>query len=655
MAVAIFGLVVFAGWVLGIPGLTTLYVPGPTVKTNAAIALTAGGVANLLLMGARGRSVWIYAGWALAALQAIIGGLTLSEHVIGWDLGIDQLIATESEGAYATMSPNRMGPPASIANLLLGVALLLTHRTSRWARTVSAALPVATCVLAFLPLTGYAYGVTQLFGVARYTGIALSTAVALLLLSLAVIGAHPQRGLAALICRRDEVGTLARGMLPVAVLLPLGMGWLLSQSLRIGAIEGTFAVSVMSLVLITGLAALIWRTGNQLASSLDARLTTERALSESERSLRESDRQKTEFLATLSHELRNPLAPIRFALELLDSPPPGSVRARQTIARQVHHLTRLIDDLLDLTRITRNKLELHLATVEVSVVLNDAVDAVRGELLAAHHTLDLQLPSEPVWMNVDPDRVVQIITNLLNNAVRYTDSGGTITVGALVSETHVEMFVRDTGAGITAEDLGRVFDRFVQVGSSRHGGLGIGLALVQGLAELQGGSVEARSDGLGKGAEFRVRLPRAAAPSEAPRATADPVLSAPLRILVVDDNVDATDMLHAILVSRQHEVVVAHSAEEAMSRTQTFRPQVGLLDIGMPGMSGYELATELRRNPATAEMFLVAITGWGQDEDRRRALASGFDAHMTKPANPDALLGLIATHFPHPDGSERST
>jgi signal transduction histidine kinase/ActR/RegA family two-component response regulator len=628
------------------PALTALGLPGPTVKTNTAVALAAGALANLLLLDRRRRGR-VLAGRVLAALEATIGGLTLSEHVVGWDLGIDQLLATESAGALATASPNRMGPPAATANLLLGLSMLFGSTSRDSLQRIGHGFAAITCVIALLPLVGFAYGVSVLYGIARYTGIALSTAVALCGLALAVLASRPDRGLFGLLGRRDEVGRFARMMLASAVLLPLGLGWLLARALQAQALDGAFAISLMALVLIVGPAALIWRAGIQLATSIDARLATERALSESERSLRESDRQKTEFLATLSHELRNPLAPIRFAVELLDGPADTAQRARLTIRRQVTHLSRLIDDLLDLTRISRNKLELQMRPVELATVVHDAIDAVRGEAERAGHRLDILVPAEPVWLTADPDRVVQILTNLLNNAIRYTDSGGTVTIGAALRGSEVEIFVRDTGVGIDRGDLERVFERFVQVGSGRHGGLGIGLALVRGLVELHGGSVTAHSDGPGKGSEFRITLARAAAPADSsPAGTPDSEAVLPgLRILVADDNVDGADMMGTILVQRGHEVASAHSGEEALRLAATFQPQVAILDIGMPGIDGYELARRLRREPATRDALLVAITGWGQDEDRRRAAAAGFDAHLTKPADPELVLRLLAERF----------
>jgi signal transduction histidine kinase/CheY-like chemotaxis protein len=645
LAVALASVAVLVGWLQDIPGLTSLYLPGPTLKTNAALCLTSIALSNLLLISVdRGRRGWRYLGYVLALVPTVIGALTLSEHLVGWDLGIDQMIAEEAAGALATTSPNRMGPPASTANILLGLALLIGDSASARRRTIAQVLALLTCVIALLPVMGYAYGFSELYDIARFTGIALVTAVALLTLALAIQGGRPDAGLIALVCREDEVGVFARGLLPPAILLPFGIGWVLARMLGTNLVDVPFAISAMALVLMVLLAGVIWRTGTQLLLSLDARAATERALAESERTLREADQQKTEFLATLSHELRNPLAPIRFAVELLDGPPAAAARARQTIGRQVQHLTRLIDDLLDLTRINRNKLELHVRSSDVRQLVNDAVDGVSDEINRARHRLEIELPQQPVWLHVDPDRVVQMLVNLLTNATRYSEPGGLVRISAAVDSSQVTISVCDEGYGIDAKDLERVFERFVQVGNSRHGGLGIGLALVRALAELHGGIVEARSEGAGRGSEFRLTLPRAGAPSRSVRDAENRVV-APCRILVVDDNRDAADMLNNLLTANGHWVQVAYDGEAALREAAAFQPQIGLLDIGMPGMDGYELAARLRRDARLAGLFLVAITGWGQEEDRRRALAAGFDAHLTKPADPDEIEALLLGRF----------
>ncbi|MGE0705628.1 MAG: ATP-binding protein [Vicinamibacterales bacterium] len=644
LLIAAAGFGVLAGWFLNIPPLTSLFLPGPTVKTNTGLSFACAAIANLLLISsfAAHRPVRL-AGVLFATIPAVIGALTLSQHVVGWDLGIDQLLALEAPGALATASPNRLGPPASTAFLLIGSSLLLGQRSSAYSKSLSQFVASVTSALALLSLMGFAYGFTELYSVAQYTGIALATAIALFILSVSIQAGRPEVGLTALVVREDEVGVFARRLLPAAILMPFVIGWALARVYGTGIIDAQFAISTMALMLIALLVGVIWRTGTQLVLSLDERAQTARALAESARTLRESDQQKTEFLATLSHELRNPLAPIRFAVELLDKPATAA-RARQTIERQVQHLTRLIDDLLDLTRITRDKLELHVRPCELRQLVTDGTDAVRGEVERARHELIIDLPHQPVWLLADPDRVVQMLVNLLTNAIRYSDAGSRIVVGASIDGSSVMMFVRDSGRGLEPADLERVFERFVQVGKTSHGGLGLGLALVKALAELHGGSVDARSEGAGRGAEFRLRLPRATAPAH--DSTAGPVLPiATRRILVVDDNRDAADMLASLLSGSGHEIRVAHDGDEALAIASVFRPQVGFLDIGMPGMDGYELATRLRSDSRLQELFLVAITGWGQEEDRQRALSVGFDAHLTKPADPNRIAALLAERF----------
>jgi signal transduction histidine kinase/CheY-like chemotaxis protein len=640
--VAVAALTSLAGWLADSEGLRTLFAPGPNIKTNTAICLACIGLATLLIASGRTWQRWV--GTVLALVAATAGGLTLSQHLGGWDLGIDQLVAREAPGAIATTSPNRMGPPASAALLLLGVALVLLDRRSRRLQVAGQALALLTSAIVLLPVMGYAYGFEELYSLSLYTGIAMLTSIFLLLLSVAVQSARPDVGLASLVSRDDEVGVFTRRVLSASTLLPFGSGWILSRLYGAGYIDVPVAITTMAIVVIVMQATIVWRSGSRLAQITDARAETAWALSVSEQSLREADQQKTEFLATLSHELRNPLAPIRFALDLLHAPPPVADRARQTIGRQVQHLTRLIDDLLDLTRITRNRLELHPRPSELRPLVGDAVDAVAGEVTRARHELVVDLPSAPVWLQVDPDRVVQLLVNLLTNASRHSDAGGRITVGALVETSTVTIVVRDAGHGIDPADLERVFERFVQVDGSRPGGLGIGLAIVKALAELHGGAVEARSAGRGQGTEMRVRLPRTEAPALRTAIGDLPAVS-PRRILVVDDNRDAADMLCDVLTAQGHRVAVAYDAYQALRIVAEVPPEVGLVDIGMAGMDGYELTRRLRADASLRDLFLVAITGWGQHADRRRALDAGFDAHLTKPADPATLAALLASRF----------
>ncbi len=364
--------------------------------------------------------------------------------------------------------------------------------------------------------------------------------------------------------------------------------------------------------------------------------------------LREADRRKDEFLATLSHELRNPLAPIRNALELLRRAGTDAALRERALAiteRQVQQLVRLTDDLLDVSRITRNKIELRCDRIDLRNVISSALETIAPLSNAAGHTLNLDLPQSPVWVSADLTRLSQAFANILNNAVKFTERGGSISVGALVEGRNAIVTLRDTGIGIDRGALPTIFDMFVQIdqGASRaRSGLGIGLALTKRLVELHDGHIEAHSEGLGMGTTFIVRLPVAA-----PADQQQPVLVAPhttgrCRVLVADDIPDAAEMMRVMIECMGHDVRVAVDGVQAVEIAEQFEPQVALLDIGMPRMDGYEAARHIRAALGD-RVFLVAVTGWGQEEDQRRAYAAGFDRHVTKPAEPAALESLIAS------------
>jgi signal transduction histidine kinase/ActR/RegA family two-component response regulator len=366
--------------------------------------------------------------------------------------------------------------------------------------------------------------------------------------------------------------------------------------------------------------------------------------------LREQDRRKDEFIATLSHELRNPLAPIRSAARIIASSqlkPAQLQQAQLIIERQVTHMALLLDDLLDIARITQGKLQLKRSTIPLVDVVDAAVEAVRPTLDGKNQQLLLCLPSHPVMLDGDSLRLSQVLSNLLMNAVKYSDAGGHIALTVTVQGDRLSLSVKDDGIGIAPESLGGIFAMFSQidgVAGRSDGGLGIGLALVKGIVDLHGGTVEARSAGPGRGSEFIVRLPLAlpdpATANDAAAATS--VAAARRRILVADDNHDAADSLALLLELAGHEVRVAHLGHAAVALAQAFRPHTALLDIGMPDLSGYEVAQQLRREPWATDIQLIALTGWGQDEDRRQALEAGFDHHLVKPVDPDQLAALLA-------------
>ena len=385
------------------------------------------------------------------------------------------------------------------------------------------------------------------------------------------------------------------------------------------------------------------------------------ALKRVEQALREADRRKDEFLATMAHELRNPLAPVRTAVQVLKAKGPADpdlIWAREVIDRQVGQMARLLDDLLDVARITRNKLELRKERVDLATIVASAVETSRPHITAGGHELSLHLPPQPLYLDADPVRLAQVLANLLNNAAKYTERGGHIWLTATVADAteqtpaatspQVVVRVRDNGIGIAAPMLPQLFRMFAQATPAlerAQGGLGIGLALVKGLVEMHGGTVDVRSDGPGLGSEFLVRLPLAAPALavEAPPITA-PALPADSgrKILVADDNRDAADSLAMVLRLQGYEVHTVTDGQEAVNAALTLRPDVVLLDIGMPRLNGHEVARRLRAEPWGRALHLIALTGWGQDEDRRRSHEAGFDAHLVKPVDPAELTRLLA-------------
>jgi PAS domain S-box-containing protein len=381
-----------------------------------------------------------------------------------------------------------------------------------------------------------------------------------------------------------------------------------------------------------------------------ARDITERK--RAEHALKEADRKKDEFLATLAHELRNPLAPIRNALQILkmgDDNPALVREMREMMERQVQQMVRLVDDLFDVSRITQGSLELRRERLNLAAVAALALETSRPFIEAAGHHLSIELPPEPVWVEGDDTRLAQVLANLLNNSAKYTPSPGQI--GLFVERLGDQAFVRvrDNGVGIPAEMLSRVFDMFTQVHSMPTGGqsgLGIGLTLVRKLIDMHGGAVAAHSEGAGKGSEFIIRLPvRAPKTAEAapPPARADaPAEGAVSRkVLVVDDNVDSAESLGKMLRLMGNQVRTAHDGPSALEEAAQFIPDLVLLDIGLPGMDGHEIARRLRLLSGLQEAVLVAQTGWGQDEDRRRSRAAGFNHHLVKPVSPVALQDLL--------------
>jgi signal transduction histidine kinase len=379
----------------------------------------------------------------------------------------------------------------------------------------------------------------------------------------------------------------------------------------------------------------------ELVATVNALLRMRRA----EQALRDADRRKDEFLAMLAHELRNPLSPIRTAVQVLklrDSVDSTVKKALEIVERQVTHMSRLIDDLLDVSRIAQGKVTIRQETCDLSQVVLETANDYRSMLEAQNLTLEMRLPATPILVAGDKIRLSQIIGNLLHNARKFTDPGGTITIEVSTQEDQACFCISDTGIGMDPDTLLHIFEPFSQADRSldrSRGGLGLGLALVQGLMELHGGKVEASSEGLGKGSTFTLCFPLEAI---AESAVADRMSEVPpvptCRVLVIEDNTDAAQSLELLLGVMGHEVATTRTGQEGVERAQTFEPHLILCDIGLPGgMDGFAVAHTLRKIPRLQEVFLVALTGYGQQEDREKALAAGFDVHLTKPVDVMAL------------------
>ena len=383
----------------------------------------------------------------------------------------------------------------------------------------------------------------------------------------------------------------------------------------------------------------------QIRGHLEERVRAENAL-------RVADQRKDEFLATLGHELRNPLAPMQAGLQLLklgNLSDPRCVRSVEVMERLLQHLVRLVDDLLEVSRITRGLVEIRKDTIDLNAVLRTAIETGRPLIEVNNHELTIDLPPQPLCVAGDQVRLEQVFANLLNNASKYTDTGGHISVSAASVDGWAKVSVRDDGIGIPASRLATVFDMFTQVDRSdrrAQGGLGIGLTLVRSLVTMHGGNVEARSDGPNMGSEFIVRLPEVVVPTPPQITDSNGINRFPrCRILIVDDNHDAAETLAMLLTELGGTIDVAHNGPDALRLLETFEPDAMLLDIGMPGMDGYEVSRHVRASSSHKDVLLIALTGWGQLDDRERSKRAGFDHHLVKPPDIDRLRSILAARM----------
>jgi signal transduction histidine kinase/CheY-like chemotaxis protein len=653
------GLTALIGWATGNELLRGGFVAGITMKTNAALCITLMG--GLVMLQAQERFAARAPGKPFArvaaALVLVIGMGTLAQHLLGVNLGIDQLLFEEPGGAMATQSPNRMGPIASSCLAALGAARLLGEFRTSSQKAPFQYFALGVMAITSVPLLGYLFDARALFGIGKYTGIALPTAAALLLLALGLLLAQPDVGLMRRLVANDAGALLLRRLLPAAVVVPvfLMLGRLWGQDL--GWYDPVVGRAVLVVGFIVVFTAVIWRTGDvvfrQATEAARAESILHERLERSVEALAETDRRKTEFLAVLAHELRNPLAPVRNAVHVLRARQRSASEVERTYAiieRQIEHLARLIDDLMDVSRISQDKLELRKSRVRLADVIAAAVDASRYLIEAQAHQLTVELPSSDVQLEADSARLVQVVTNLLANAARYTPPGGQISLLAQIEPSgELVIQVTDDGTGISPDQLSRVFDLFYQAGpkGGRRGqGLGIGLALVRKLVELHGGTVTASSAGPDRGSSFSVRLPASIATRTLPVSPSDQAPSLPaldsLCVLVVEDSPDSAEMLSELLQLTGARVHTALDGETALAMAGQLAPHVVLLDIGLPGISGYDVAREIRRTDWGATSLLIALTGWGSDADRARSERVGINQHLAKPVHPQSLMTLIS-------------
>jgi signal transduction histidine kinase/CheY-like chemotaxis protein len=456
---------------------------------------------------------------------------------------------------------------------------------------------------------------------------------------------------AALRLGQHATATLVFGALAVTIVATIsGRGPFVTTNIGASLLQVALFMAVVALTgLFLGAATAERNRAERRRSEDYARLrTSEERLARQAEELAAADRRKDEFLAVLGHELRNPLAPLQNGLQLLalgGNDQALVIHARQLMERQLRHLVRLVDDLLDVARIRSGKIVLELERVEIAPMITSAVELARPLIDSRNHNLQVVLPPETLWTEADKIRLPQLLANLLNNAAKYTAEGGSITLSVARLELQVVISVRDTGIGMDSESLANVFELFAQAAGPAHavqGGLGVGLSLARSIAELHGGVLTAHSEGLGKGSQFVLRLPAAVAPEA--RSSAASSLGEPAvrqRILVVDDNVDAAESLGTMLAYSGHDVRVAHGGVEALRAAREFSPNVMILDLGMPEMDGYAVARAVRSDPKFATTRLIALSGYGQAEDRRRTADVGFDEHLVKPVEHDVLNAAL--------------
>ncbi len=604
-------------------------------------------------------------------MVALAGGLTLIEYGSRWDLGIEGLLCSSAgvrRGAAALL-PSRMALLVAIDFAIAGVSLLLLDLRIRRGRLLAQTLALLALPTVFLALVGHAYGVTQRYPALRLLFVPLPTAMGLACLFVGLLFARPNRGLMGIVTSSSARSTLARRALGYAMALPVLLGWLVLEGGRRGLFDATFGLALLVLLLVVLLSGLVWRDALELdrlqVQREEARAERERAQEALRTALRgeqeareraeDANRTKDQFLATLSHELRTPLNAILGWTRLLRDRPGDPAWLRHglgVIERNARTQAQLVGDLLDMSRILSGKIRIDREEVDLATVVQAALEGV----LPAADAKDVQVVCsfDPAGGPVegDPVRLQQVAWNLLSNAVKFTPPGGRVEVNLECPAGSVVLTIRDTGVGIPPLFLGSIFERFIQAegpNTRKHSGLGLGLAIARYLVEQHGGSIRADSAGEGLGASFIVTFPARAGsqPLQMPRSRPPAALAdlGGLRVLVVDDEPDAREVLSQLLELRNAQVAAASSSKEALEMMQRERPDVLVSDIAMPGEDGLALIDKVRtleRSRGSLPVPAIALTAFARAEDRDRAIAAGFQLHVSKPVEPEELLAAIA-------------
>ena len=663
--VAVTGTLVLAGWLFDFGAAKSVMAGWRVMVPATAVSFVLAGVAIMLASGHARREPNLRASRAVAFVALILPLVTFGEYLTGMRTGLEGWFGVTFDPASDVAG--RMSPLTSLCFVILHSALIAGTLPGSRAVVTARICAGSTLFTAWLAILAVGFDTQRLADAPRFPGMAVMTIALLALSSWSALALSFERDPD----RHTHAAASPRvgAMLAAAFALPLMLGML--RDVLSPHLSAQLMTSVLVLLLAAAMAAIVWQYSSRMAAlrrerehafaELERRVqerTHELAsrnteLRMSEDRLREADRRKDEFLATLAHELRNPLAPIRSAVAVLRSfavSDDDRLEAQLIIERQVSHMARLIDDLLDVSRITAGKLPLRKRRHNLADLLNLAIATVRPHVDEHRHRLVLSLPNEHIVVEADEARLSQVFANLLHNACKYTERGGEIVLtAALPNESEVEIAVRDNGIGIPPEFLPRLFQKFSQVAPAlerSQGGLGLGLALVRGIVALHGGRVEARSAGVGRGSEFIVRLPVIAvteAAPEAPQASGDgkPRQLVSRRVLVVDDNHDSAESLALLLRLSGHLVETAHDGEMALAVAERFQPDAILLDLGMPRLNGYEVCERIRQRTWGQSILMVAQTGWGQAQDRARTLEAGFDAHLTKPIDPEVVQEML--------------